>query len=522
MTAKTGSDYYQRGLELAEAGRYQEGWDWLCEYLRSAPQDVQALNDGGVILHCLGRTDEAIGLLAKARQLETGNAQIVWNLVETYLGGGRAAEAARLFDEMERMGTLGIDVLNRTATLLLDQGNKGQAIEVLLRSYRLWPQQDVLPPILDVIRAKRPKVAFFRRGTGEDGVLADICEFVRQRFQTEFYAGRDPKGIAPLMQWSDIAWFDGGGEMAVEACEFAGPPDAEESVGEPDTRGRQETTPAGGGIVRPKIIISVRRSDVQDRWAKAVQWENVDLLAQIGSCAVEEALLSQVPDLRRRTRLVAVPNGVNLRRYPLRRRDRGKHLACLGCLTMEANPGFLVQVVQKLHYLDAGYRLFFAGRFENSTLEQYVRHMVRTLDLTGVIFFEPSPGDLNGWLSDKHFIVAAGIGENQVEALLAGMACGLKPIVHNFPGADKLLPPQYLFNIAEQFCEQVLSNNYQPSQYRRLVEERYPVEQQLKRVDEILAQLETEIELQAVAVLGRETTIAANQPGVSVAANGVR
>ena len=35
---------------------------------------------------------------------------------------------------MERMGTLRIDVLNRTATLLLDQGNKGQAIEVLLRS----------------------------------------------------------------------------------------------------------------------------------------------------------------------------------------------------------------------------------------------------------------------------------------------------------------------------------------------------------------------------------------------------
>jgi len=514
MTAKTGAAYYQRGLELAEAGQYQEGWDCLSEHLRAAPQDVQALNDGGVILHCLGRTEEAIGLLTKARQLEAGNAQIVWNLVETYLGGGRATEAARLFDEMERTGTLGIDVLNRTATLLLDQGNKGQALEVLLGSYRLWPQQELLQPVLDVIRAKRPKVAFFRRGEGEDGVLADICEFVRQRFQTEFYAGRNPHGIAELMRWSDIAWFDGGGEMAVAACESAGLPDGKESVWEPDA--------ADGGVPRPKIIISVRRSDVQDRWAKAVPWENVDVLAQIGSCAVEETLLSQVPDLRHRTRLVVVPNGVNLRRYPLRRRDRGRNLACLDCLTMEANPGFLVQCMQKLHYLDAGYRLFFAGRFENATLEQYVRHMVRTLALTEVISFEPNPGDLNSWLSDKHFIVAAGIGENQVETLLAGMACGLKPIVHNFPGADQLLPPQYLFNIAEQFCEQVLSQDYQPALYRRFVEEHYPVEQQLKRVDEILAQFETEIELEAVAALGRETTIAANQSGGSVAARGVR
>jgi len=233
-------------------------------------------------------------------------------------------------------------------------------------------------------------------------------------------------------------------------------------------------------------------------------------------------LLQQVPDLRNRTRRVVVPNGVNLRRYPFRRRDRGKHLACIGCLTMEANPALLLQCMQKLCYLDAGYRLFFSGTFESPLLEQYVRHMVRTLNLAGVISFEAHPGDMNGWLSDKHFIVAGGIGENQVEALLAGMACGLKPVVHNFPGADKLLPASYLFNIAEQFCEQVLSNDYQPQQYRRLVEERYPLDQQLKTVDGILTQLETEIELQAAAAMGQETTAAMGDPDVPVAGDGGR
>ena len=141
---------------------------------------------------------------------------------------------------------------------------------------------------------------------------------------------------------------------------------------------------------------------------------------------------------------------------------------------MEANPAFLVQCMQKLHYIDPGYRLSFAGTFESPILEQYIRHMVRTLNLTDVITFEPSCGDLNHWLSDKHFIVASGIGESQVEALLAGMACGLKPVVHNFPGADKLFPPQYLFNIAEQFCEQVLARDYEPEQYRRFVEQTLP------------------------------------------------
>lgn len=483
MMTQTGSDSYRRGLELAGAGDYQQGWECLREHLQTQPQDAEALNDAGTILHCLGRTEEAIDCLSQARRLRADSAEIVENLVEAYLAAGRAGEAAALFDSLERYGRLSVDVLNRTATRLLDQGNKGLALDVLLRSYRLWPAQEVLRPIVDAIRSQRPKVAFFRQGTGEDSVLADICKFVQQRFRTEFYEGRGPDGIEKLMHWSDIAWFDGGGALTVAASRQEGP---------------------------AKIIASVRRSDVRDRWAKEVQWEKVSLLLQIGSSAVEELLLPQVPDLRRRTRLAVMPNGVNLRRYVLRRRERGRHLACIGCLTMEANPGFLLQCMQKLHYLDPGYRLSFAGTFESPLLEQYVRHMIRTLHLTDVVSFESQPGDWNAWLSDKHYIVAGGMGENQVEALLLGMACGLKPVVHNFPGAEKLLPPAYLFNIAEQFCEQVLSRDYQPAQYRRLVEERYPLTQQLQAVEGILAQLETEIELQAAAALGQGTTGAAD------------
>jgi len=501
MTTQTDLNHYQRGLELASAGRHQEGLNCIREHLRIAPNDAQALNDAGAILHCLGRSEEAVDCLAKARNLKNDSTEIVWNLVEAYLACGRAVEASSLFDNMERMKILSVEVLNRTATMLLDQGRKGQAIEVLIRSCRLWPEQEVLKPMLDVVRSKRPKVAFFRdlasRGSGEDGVFADACEFIQQRFQTEFYSGSNgmPDGesfgdmreferraekVANLVRWSDIAWFDGGGEMAVEASRLGD-----------DSR----------------IVVSLRRSDLRGRWAKDVRWENVSILVQIGGPAtplsvgspVEDMLLEQVPAIHHRTRLVVVPNGIDLGRYTLRRRERGKHLACIGCLTTEANPALLVQCMQKLHYIDPGYRLSFAGNFENPLLEQYLRHMVRTLNLEDVVTFEPPCGELNHWLSDKHFIVAAGISENQVEALLAGMACGLKPVIHNFPGADKLFPQRHLFNIAEQFCELVLARDYEPEQYRRFVERHYRIEDQLSRVNGILQQLEAEIESRATA-----------------------
>jgi glycosyltransferase involved in cell wall biosynthesis len=356
--------------------------------------------------------------------------------------------------------------------MLIDQGRKGPAIEVLLRSCRLWPEQQVLRPMLDVIRSKRPKIAFFRNGDAEEGALGDIRDFAQERFQVELHEGRNPERIGELMHRCDIAWFDGGGDRIVEASALG---------------------------ARARILLSLRRSDVRDRWAKDVRWENVSIVVQIGGSTVEETLLQQVPDIRNRTRLTVVPNGINLKRYGLRRRERGKHLACIGCLTLEANPAFLIQCMQKLHYIDPGYRLFFAGTFESPVLEQYLRHMVRTLNLADVVSFESSCGDLNHWLSDKHYIVAGGIGESQVDALLAGMACGLKPVVHNFPGADTQFPQQYLFNIAEQFCEQVLARDYEPQQYRRYVEQHCPIEEQLNRVNGILMQLEAEIESLPVA-----------------------
>jgi len=469
MAAQMGMNAYERGVELAEAGSYEAALNCMREHLRGMPHDAQALNDIGAILHCLGRSSDAIDYLREAHQLRAESGEIVWNLVEAYLAAGMASEAASLFDRMERIGILNIDVLNRTATMLLDQDKKGLAVEVLLRSFRLWPEQEVLNPILQVIRSRRPKIALFRNGTGDDGVLADAWAFVEQRFQTAFHEDHPGDNVRDLVEWSDIAWFDGGGDKVVEASKL----------------------PRTG-----KTIVSLRRSDVRGDWVENVRWEHVDILVQIGSPAVEAAVLERVPDIRNRTRLVLVPNGMNLDRYTFQQRQRGKHLACTGCLSMETNPAFLLQCMQKLHYIDAEYRLFFSGRFESPVLEQYVRHMVQTLGLTNIVSFEPYPSDLNVWLHDKHFIISSGIGESQVESILAGMASGLKPIVHNFPGAETLFPSACLFNIAEEFCERVLGHDYEPAGYRRFVEDRYPIAEHLRQVNTILSQLETEIGIQ--------------------------
>jgi len=462
-------NHYQRGLELAEAGRYQEALACVQEYLRTTPDDAQGLNDAGAILHCLGRSDEAIEYFVKARGLQSDSAEIIWNLVEAYLAVGRAAEATQLFAVMGRMGTLSADVLNRTANVFLDQGNKADAVEMLLRSLEVSPEQEILNPMIEAIQTSRPKIAFFCGLRGDTKFLTDIYEYVRYRYLVQMSEIQDVDQMYEVMKTSDISWFEWCTDVVVEASRL------------------------------PKVcknIVRLHRFEAYKDWPSQVQWENIDALITVGNTFVGDALLGQVPDIKDRTWLVTIPNGVNLDEFGFVDRGKGKNLACIGYLNMRKNPMFLLQCVQKLHYIDPEYKLFFAGTFQDPMLEQYVRHMVQTLELADVVFFDGWQQDMNSWLQDKHYIVSSSIGESQGMGLLEGMACGLKPVIHNFPGASQIFPSEYLFNISEQFCEQILSDAYQPQRYRSFVQENYPLKSQLSKVNGIFTQLEAEIDLQ--------------------------
>jgi glycosyltransferase involved in cell wall biosynthesis len=435
--------HYERGLELAEAGKYQEALACMQEHIRTTGVNGQVLNDTGAILYCLGRSDEAIEHFVKARSHHEDSTEIVWNLVEAYLAVGKANEAMQLFDSMEQMGILNVDVLNRTANIFLEQNNKANAIEILLRSLQNWPDQEILRPMIEVIRSKRPKIAFFCGGDGM-GFLNEIIKFAKQRFQVHVFEEQTEEELYELMKWSDISWFEWCTNLAVI------------------------------GSKQPKVCKNIVRLN----------------------SFVKDALIHTVPNLESQTSIVTIPNGVDLEKFTFTERRRGKNIAFLSNLRTVKNPAFVLQCMQKLHYIAPEYRLFFGGIFQDQALEQYLKHMVDALDLRDVVFFDGWQEDVRSWLEDKHYIVSTSIIESQGMGILEAMACGLKPVIHNFPGAEEIFPSEFLFNISEEFCEQILSDTYEPKRYRRFVEEKYPLKKQLTKINNIFTQFEVEIDSQ--------------------------
>lgn len=468
MANDNGLNDYQRGLELAEAGRHQEALDCLERYLQRDPNNAEAHNDTGAILHCLGRSEEAIEHFVKARRLQSNSAEILWNLAEAYLAVGNAKETIELLDTMEELGILNADVLNRAATVFLNQGNKSDAAEMLIRSLNIWSDQEVLKPMLKVIHQKRPKIAFFCGGDG-DTFLKEILEFTEQRFEVRVFESQTEDELFELMQWSDISWFEWCSNLAVI------------------------------GSNKPKVcetIVRLHRYEAYEQWPEQVNWGNVDVLVTVGNSVAKEALLKKVPSLETQTSVVTIPNGVNLNKFKFSDRQKGKNIAFLGNLRMVKNPGLMLLCMQKLNYIDPEYRLFFGGEFQDGTVEQYMRHMVDVLDLSDVVFFDGWQEDVSSWFADKHYIVCTSMIESQGMGILEGMSLGLKPVVHNFPGANEIYPSEYLFNIAEEFCDHILSERYTPRRYRKFVEDRYALKAQLSKINNIFIQFESKIDSQ--------------------------
>jgi tetratricopeptide (TPR) repeat protein len=207
MSTKTQSETYTKGLELAEQGDHQESLVYMQRHLQDQPNDAEALSDTGAILYCLGETERAVEHFKKALTADNNYAQSYWNLAEAYLTDGKIHEAADLYGEMERLEILSPELTIRTANHFLEQSDKASAIEMMLKSVELSDSEELLKPMIDVVKSKRPKIAFF----GSDETDA-FYKFASERFMVESFASKTSDELPDMINWCDIAWFDGCGE----------------------------------------------------------------------------------------------------------------------------------------------------------------------------------------------------------------------------------------------------------------------------------------------------------------------
>jgi glycosyltransferase involved in cell wall biosynthesis len=91
--------------------------------------------------------------------------------------------------------------------------------------------------------------------------------------------------------------------------------------------------------------------------------------------------------------------------------------------------------------------------------------------------YNPIPAkDIPSWMQDKDFILSTSISEGNPNNVIEGMATGLKPVIHNWPGAKEQFPEDCVFDTVEQAVKLITEGGYNPLACREWVEKHYSMD----------------------------------------------
>ncbi len=147
----------------------------------------------------------------------------------------------------------------------------------------------------------------------------------------------------------------------------------------------------------------------------------------------------------------------------------------------------LLQIAHRLRQADRRFTVHVAGPFTDLRTARYVRQMVPLLSLGDGITFDGQVSDMPRWYADKGVLLSTSMYESFGMNIGEAMASGAYPVVHAFPGADQLWPPECLFASMDEAVSLIRSARH--GLYRDWVAERYSLERQTGAVMRLLTGL---------------------------------
>jgi glycosyltransferase involved in cell wall biosynthesis len=145
-----------------------------------------------------------------------------------------------------------------------------------------------------------------------------------------------------------------------------------------------------------------------------------------------------------------------------------------------------MQCFKKIYEIDRDYELHLSGKTRKEfEVPLYLANIIKKWNMENNIFFNGYVENINNWLEDKEYIVSSSISEGCPNAILEGMSKGVKPVIHCWPGAEKIFGSDFIFTTPEEFIE-VINGPYEPERYRRFVEENFDIKDKIKEIFKIL------------------------------------
>ena len=298
---------------------------------------------------------------------------------------------------------------------------------------------------------KLPRLLLADRVKGEqDSFLRPLLPALRRHYDVRFVSAPPGEALAQAISDADIVWLEWCWDHAVWA------------------------TTSGVLAGRPCVLRLHSIEALQTDFPARVDWTQVHRLVLVGA-DIAALLGSRCPAIRGAVRVEQIANGIDMARFAPGAPDRFR-IGWAGHVEPKKNPMLLLQIAHRLRLLDPRYTFHAAGAFTDLRTWRYLLHAVPALGLGDTVRFEGPVADMPAWYADKGVLLSTSMYESFGMAIGEAMAVGAFPVIHAFPGADRLWPAECLFAAIDDAA--ALIRSARPRLYRGWVADRYGLDLQ--------------------------------------------
>lgn len=261
--------------------------------------------------------------------------------------------------------------------------------------------------------------------------LKEIKGLLESNNEVRLFTGGSRALMERELDWCDLAWFEWCDELLVAATSWP---------------------------KRSKIVCRLHSFEAFTHHPEHVDWSKVDGLMFVNE-SVRRLLLGRIPSDLLTT---VIPNGVDFDRFHFPATKRyGKKVAYAGYLNFKKNPGFLLACFEALWRDDPQTSFHMAGKYQGAHIQVFLEHMLPRLPFK--VHFDGWMDDMPAWLADKDYIISSSYFESFHYAVAEGIACGLLPLVYNWPGSENCYPAEVRFDTLAGCVEVMRRHREAPS-----------------------------------------------------------
>lgn len=171
---------------------------------------------------------------------------------------------------------------------------------------------------------------------------------------------------------------------------------------------------------------------------------------------------------------IVIPVGIDLDKFPFKEKVKNNKIAYAGEISRKKGIGELLMLATEL----PEYEFYIAGKFNDEDIARYFNEK-----LPENVHVEPYSYDLPKFFEDKTYIINTSLREGNPVTVLEAMACGLKPLIKDWIGAEEIYGDNVFHSLYE--LRNLLEGEYNPSSYRDFVETNYNIKDTFKRIDNV-------------------------------------